>query len=417
MVRVRSGGAIWVIVAMLVLLGAVPAATARTGGSAAAAGKVWHVPDVRPATQPGKAIPSFPTPLRGVWVHVLDDTLLTRRGIRRMLDDVAAAGANTVIVEVARRYDAYYDSTLLPRANDPGFEPGLDVLAEVTVGARKRGLSVHAWFTAMPAWTPETAKNPDPANWIHADRGPDAGVETWLTLDVEGQPGDYLDPGHPAVQDLVVATATELAAYDIDAVHLDYLRYPGDRYGYNPTALARFLAETGRTDVPAPDDQRFSDWRRQQTTDILQRVRQAVAEVNPAVGVSAALVAWGEGPGPDRPFEATPAYARVFQPWNEWLGDGLVDVAMPMLYFAEEQHAGYHRDWLAYVADLRRATGVMTAPGQGSWLNDVEGSLAQLGATAPVTDGAVLFSYQRTAADGDPHDLFEALAAGPWHNP
>ncbi|WP_370327349.1 glycoside hydrolase family 10 protein [Euzebya sp.] len=360
--------------------------------------------------------PTFPARIRGVWVHVLDDVLLTRGSIARMLDDVVAAGGNTVVVEVARRYDAYYDSDVLPRAADQGFEPGLDVLAEVVAEGHERGLSVHAWYTAMPAWTPETAKNPDaPVHWIRAQHGPDAPLEDrWLTYTADGQPGDYLDPGHPAVQELVVATAAELARYGVDAVHLDYLRYPGAEYGYNPTALGRFQAETGRTDVPAPDDPQFSDWRRRQTTDILVRIRQAVQAVDPTVGISAALIAWGDGPVDGRAFESTPAYTQVFQPWHQWVGAGLIDVAMPMLYFRESRHAAYHRHWMSYVAGLRQATGVMAAPGHGSWLNTVPESLTQLEAAAPFVDGEVLFSYTENAAGEDPRALLPALGGGLW---
>lgn len=367
----------------------------------------------------GPVGPVFPSRIRGVWVHVLDDVLLSTASITRMLDTVVAGGGNTVVVEVARRYDAYYASQFLPRAGDLEFEPGLDVLAEVAAGARQRGLSVHAWFTALPAWTPETAKNPEATvNWITAQHGRDAGpADTWLTYDAAGEPGDYLDPGNPAVQDLVVATAAELAAYDIDAVHLDYLRYPGVDYGYNPTALARFQSETGRTDVPAPTDPQFSDWRRQQTTDILRRVHDTVRGVNPNIGISAALIAWGNGPIDGRSFESTPAYSVVYQPWNQWLAAGLIDVAMPMLYFRESQHADFHRNWMSYVAGLRNATGVLTAPGQGSWLNQIDQSLTQIGEAAPYVDGEVLFSYQETATGQGPEALLGALAQTLWSNP
>jgi uncharacterized lipoprotein YddW (UPF0748 family) len=361
------------------------------------------------------ASPVFPSRIKGVWVHVLDDVLLTRASIARMLDTVVAGGGNTVVVQVARRHDAYYSSSILPRANDPGFEPGLDVLAETASGARERGLSVHAWYTAMPAWKPASATQAEPANWTFVQHGPHAApADTWVTFDAAGQPGDFLDPGHPAVQDLVVATAAELAAYDVDAVHLDYLRYDGPEYGYNPTAIARFQAETGRPDVPVPTDPQFGDWRRQQTTDILRRINVAVAEVNPAVGVSAALIAWGDGPGEGRPFEATPAFNRAFQPWPQWMAEGLVDVAMPMLYFRESRHASFHRNWMSYAAGLRLATGVLTAPGHGSWLNGVDQSLVQLSEAAPFVDGEVLFSYQETASGMGPEALLGPLGQSLW---
>lgn len=334
-----------------------------------------------------------------------------------MLDTVAAAGGNTVVVEVARRYDAYYNSGFLDRGNDPGFEAGLDVLAEVAAGARARGLSVHAWFTAMPAWQPETANAPEPWNWTYREHGlPAPEEQRWLTRNAAGEWGEYLDPGHPDVQNLVVATAAELAAYDIDAVHVDYLRYPGAEWGYNPVALGRFQADTGRTDIPAPTDPQFSDWRRQQTTDIARRMREAVQQVNPAVGVSAALIAWGDGPVNGRSFESTPAYNQVMQPWQQWMADGLVDVAMPMLYFRESRHAAFYRNWMSYVAGLRAATGVTTAPGQGSWLNPIDQSITQLGAAAPFVDGEVLFSYQETATGQGPNALLDALSTSLWSN-
>jgi uncharacterized lipoprotein YddW (UPF0748 family) len=374
-------------------------------------------PSPPPAAE-GPPAPVLPTRIRGVWVHVLDDVLLSRASIARMLDTVVAGGGNTVVVEVARRYDAYYASGFLPRGNDPGFEPGLDVLAEVAAGARQRGLSVHAWYTAMPAWTPETARTPDPPNWTFVQHGRDvAPADSWVTYSSAGEPLDFLDPGHPAVQDLVVATAAELAAYDVDAVHLDYLRYPGADSGYNPVALGRFQAETGRTDVPAPTDPQFGDWRRQQTTDVLRRVRQAVQAVDPTVGISAALIAWGDGPAAGRSFEQTPAWTQVFQPWPQWMAEGLLDVAMPMLYFRESRHAGYHRNWTGFVAGLRQATGVQVAPGQGSWLNSVDESLVQLGEAAPHVDGEVLFSYQETAAGQGPDALLGALRQSLWSTP
>lgn len=369
-----------------------------------------------PAPQPLAASgPAFPSRIKGVWVHVLDATLMSRASIAQMLDNVVAAGGNTVVVEVSRRFDAYYASAFLPRGNDAALEPGLDVLQEVINGAAPRGLSVHAWFTAMPAWAPDAADTPEPYNWTYTQHGIVAPEEQrWLTRSHTGEWGEYWDPGHPDVQNLVVATAAELAAYDIDAVHVDYLRYNGAEWGYNPVALGRFQAETGRTDIPLPTDPQFSDWRRAQTTDIARRMRQAVQAVNPSVGVSAALIAWGDGPVNGRAFESTPAYNQVFQPWHQWMAEGLIDVAMPMLYFRESRHAAFHRNWMSYVAGLRNATGVMTAPGQGSWLNDVDQSLTQLTESAPFVDGEVLFSYQETATGQGPEALLSALAGTLW---
>lgn len=365
---------------------------------------------------PAPAVVAAPpaAPLRGVWVHLLDETLLSRASIEGMLDRVAASGANTVIAQVARRHDAYYASELLPRSTHPALEPGLDVLAAVSEGARRRGLAIHAWYTAMPTWGTDSSSGASP-NWtslLHGRGAPEA--DRWVSRSVTGEWGTYFDPAVPRVQDLVAGVAAELAAYDIDAVHLDYLRYDGAEWGYHPVALQRFAEETGRTDVPDPYDPQWSQWRRGQTTHILQRIRDAVQAVNPAVGVSAAVIAWGDGPVGGRTFADTPAHREVLQPWDQWVASGLLDVAMPMLYFREERHAAYHRNWLSYVGGLAASSDVLIAPGQGSWLNSVAHSTLQLAEAAPVTDGAVLFSYQQSAAEGPPDALLAALPSSVW---
>ena len=52
-----------------------------------------------------------------------------------------------------------------------------------------------------------------------------------------------------------MAIYAELATkYDLDGLHLDRVRYAWQEWGYNATSLARFQAQTGRTDLPEPTD-------------------------------------------------------------------------------------------------------------------------------------------------------------------
>lgn len=358
--------------------------------------------------------PAPPTQLRGVWVHAFDPTLKSEAGIITMLDRVAAAGANTVIVEVIRRHDAFFPSRVLPRAVDPDYDPQFDALSAVVAHAHARELAVHAWYPAMPAWHSGYATIPYPPNWTWAQHGPHAADgQQWVSRSVTGEWGDYLDPGVPAVQDFVVAIGAELAAHGVDAVHVDYLRYEGAEWGYHPVALARFQAETGRSDVPDPADPQWSQWRRNQTTEIIRRLQAAVTDVDPEVGVSAALIAWGDGPVGQRTFASTPAYAQVFQPWEEWVLAGYVDVAMPMLYFREDRHAHFYRNWLTYLQALDQTADAVIAPGQGSFLNEVDASLDQLSLVGGL-DGSVLYSYQDTTSAEPKDALLPGLGTTLW---
>lgn len=364
--------------------------------------------------------------MRGVWIHLFDDTLKTRAGIDAMLDDAVRAGLNTVIVEVVRRHDAYHVSDVLPRAPDPELEADLDVLARTLDGAAARGLEVHAWAPLMPVHHAVYDDLDLPPDHVYRRHGPGSD-DPWVTVDVDGQPnGEYLDPGVPAVREHVAAMMAEIAArYPVDAIHIDYPRYPGERYGYNPAALARFHEETGRSDRPSPTDGEWNAWRRAQTTALVEGIAHAVRDADPDVAISLASISLGAHPGEVGGFDRTRAITEVMQPWPTWLADGLVDAIYPMHYFREgdDDQRSWYRGWLAFDdAVVERCEEARDAPctvaaGIGAWLNPLSDSLRQLELAIERTGGVVIYSYQQNTAD-EPHDgLLEAVADGPFAEP
>lgn len=69
-----------------------------------------------------------------------------------MLDEAVAANASAIIVQVAGRQDACYDSEVLPRTPDPAMPAGLDLLAErVLPPPPTRGRQVHARVSVLQA--------------------------------------------------------------------------------------------------------------------------------------------------------------------------------------------------------------------------------------------------------------------------
>ncbi|MEX2618980.1 MAG: cell wall-binding repeat-containing protein [Egibacteraceae bacterium] len=353
--------------------------------------------------------------LRGVWVHLFDGSLKSRTGIHRFLNAAARANLNTVVVQVARRQDAYYRSGVLPRTADPGLPADLDVLAELVPAAHERGLAVHAWMSTMPAYHGAYDGLDLGPDHVWTRHGPDS-AEPWTTRTAAGDDGSYLDPGVPGVQDHVAAALAELAArYAIDAVHVDYLRYEGAAWGYHPASLDRFRAQTGAAGTPAPDNPAWQAWRRRQTGDLARRIFLEVAAVDPQVAVSLAASTMGPGPASSGGYEQTRTYRDVFQDWPSWLAAGTIDIAFPMNYFREHDAAQrrWFDDWVAFESGLAGPVAV----GQAGYLNGVPGSLAQLGRATAATDGAVLYSYQQTTAGAGPGALLDALATDPFRDP
>ncbi len=363
-------------------------------------------------TSPPVASPQADPEIRAVWVHLFDDTLKTPENIDAMVDRVADANLNTIIAEVVRRQDAYYlGSDVLVRTPDPAVVDGFDVLAHLLERAHERGLAVQAWIPLMPAYHHTYDDLPRPDGWVWAEHGPDAPVEQrWVSRLADGSWDTYLDPGLPEVRQHVAAVAAEIAAdYPIDALHLDYVRYADQDRGYHPRVLDRFRAETGASGTPAPADPTWSQWRRQQVTRMLDEIRAAVGRANPALPVTAAVVAAGEGPTAGRPFTSTRPYVRFMQDWVSWIAAGKLDVAMPMNYFDAALRGDWFDQWAAFEATLAQDTDVLIAGGQAGYLNRPDASLAQLRTLRETLDGVVLYSYQQTAVD-DPTDiLFDLL--------
>lgn len=368
-------------------------------------------PDPDPAPDPARV--ELPRPLRAVWVHLFDDSLKTAAGLETVLDDAEAGGLDAVFVQVIRRHDAYFPSEVLPRTPDPALGD-LDLLGAAVEGGHRRGLQVHAWFTVATATHPAYDELELPPGHVTRTHGPGTD-DPWMTVSHAGvQSQDYFDIGLPEVHDHVAAIVSDIASrYEVDGVHLDYVRYDGAQWGYHPRALGRFAAETGQQEVPAPDDPTWSAWRRSQSRAIVERARQALTAARPEAVLSAAVIAQRAGPaGTPGGFAGTPAYADYQQDWPDWVAAGLVDLAIPMAYDRAQvpAQAQWYREWVDFAADLDASQpDVAVAVGIGAWLNTTTDGATQAREALDRTAGAVLFSYQQDSSDAPRGDLLRQL--------
>ncbi len=243
--------------------------------------------------------------------------------------------------------------------------PEFDPLALTLEEAHRRGLEVHAWVNVhlivnaprLPA---------DRAHLVHAR--PDLlAVPRELAGDLHGMSpeesgylerlrrhaeenrsrveGLYSSPSSPEVKERVYAVIMDLVdRYDVDGIHLDYVRYPSGEYDYSRCALARFrswvgerlspdrraqLDESLMTDplayaeaLPGP----WSEFRRAQITDLVERIYTGVKRRRPQVVVSAAVF-------PD----LNTSFTQRYQDWGAWIRDGIIDVVAPMAYTADDE--------------------------------------------------------------------------------
>lgn len=317
----------------------------------------------------GVAPASAPTTeMRGLWV--VRTALVSPEAVDAVVDRAKDAGFNALFVQVRGRGDAFYRSRIVPRSlllerQPPSFDP----LARLLKRARRRGLQVHAWVNVLLV---AGFAGPLPAGhiatlhpeWLMVPRDAAAAViaarpSAFRDLiragagDIEGY---YLSPSAPGVAEHLEAVVRELlAAYPVDGLHLDFIRYPGLDHDYSLAALEGFRPPSPGGGVfriaelmagPANHPEEWSEYLRQRLTSLTDRLSRAARAERRDIVVSAAVV----------PEESQAVYER-FQDWPAWIAGGLVDALCPMAYTPD---AGLFRQ---QVAQMRTRVG----PGKTVW--------------------------------------------------
>lgn len=315
---------------------------------------------------------------RAFWADAFHSGFKNPADIDQMVENLAPAKANAVFVQVRRRGDSYYLRSLEPPAQDSTYAPGFDALEYLVQKARPRGIEVHAWFVVGPLWLASLGSPQDPRHAWHS-HGPGAsGDEMWMTVDSTGKKiSNSLDLGHPDAARYLADVILEPARhYELDGIHLDYIRYPEDAdYGWNPKAIERFQRLANRTGNPSPSDPAWAEFRRKQVTDLVRQIYLRAYAIRPSTKVSAALITWGNGPASDSEYLTKDAYRRVFQDWRNWMEEGILDLGIPMNYFREASYSAWLDRWLEYEKDRQFRRAMM--PGLGIYLNSITDSISQ----------------------------------------
>lgn len=279
---------------------------------------------------------------RAIQVHTWIPGMLSQKEIDETVQWAKDANMNVLIMQARRVGDAYYDSAYEPRASNIDPDPSFDPLGYSIKKGHENGLEVHAWFNVYRSWS--TIKKPaDPDHIVNQH-------PEWINKDFTGSSangdGLFLDPGAPGVREYMVKLTGDIVSkYDVDGFMLDFVRYPGKTWGYSDSALAAFNATYRHTGRPSPNDVLWSRWRREQVTETVRAMYAEVNRLKPWVKFSAATIPWGPC---QSDFIKTDAYAEVFQDWQRWMREGILDINMPMNYKnpADSRQQGWYTDWL-----------------------------------------------------------------------
>lgn len=252
--------------------------------------------------------------------------------LRCILDRLQKANINTILLQTRIRATTIYPSQYEPwdgcLSGFPGKSPGYDALQFAIDECHKRGMEVHAWVVTIPVgkWNSYGCRQ-------LRKRFP----RLIKRIDQDG----YMDPEATQTGCYLADMCREIVQrYDVDGIHLDYIRYP-------ETWKFRIGKDQARSNI----------------TRIVEKIHQAVKQEKPWVKMSCSPIGkfddlsryWSHGWN---------AYTKVAQDAQAWLKDGLMDELFPMMYFRGDQFFPFAIDWKEH------SYGKIIAPGLGIYFLD-----------------------------------------------
>jgi uncharacterized lipoprotein YddW (UPF0748 family) len=336
-----------------------------------------------------------PPQYRALWVDAFHDGMKSPAQVEKLVADAHRANLNALIVQVRKAGDAYFNKSDEPRATDILGPPDFDPLAYVIrlAHASSPRIEVHAWLNTFFAGESSS---------VYMRNG-----DQWGSRASDGSATGYLDPGVPEVQIYTHQVFMDVARnYDVDGLHMDFVRYPGTDSGYSPESVRLYMLETGARSTPGPDDESWKAWRRARVTAFVRDLHADLKLEKPAVKLSGALICFGGGPTTADGWYLTSAYSSVLQDWRDWMTSGYLDFGVPMNYDSDwsNREKSWFGQWLAFEKDSGFAAHILT--GVGAFLNYPEDTLAQiarvLGPSARGNHvlGVAIYSYGSTSVYG-----------------
>lgn len=310
----------------------------------------------------GKPFQKQEEPIRALWVTRFDYT--TAEDVRKIVQNVAAAGFTDLFFQIRGNGTVFYASQLEPWASELsggniaelGRDPGWDPLQLALDTAKPHGLRVHAYINVLPGW--RGLEEPPVAAqqlWtVHPD---------WFMVDSLGQKMlptagwySFINPVLPAVRMHLCKIVSELCVYDVAGIHLDYIRYPNDyclvaaqRYpdaseeellqhaDFSYDVVSKELLQSRYGPEVSPQEQ--LQFRCDSVSQVVQDLLSTLQTTRPSNCVLSASVM-------GNPVEGK---WKAYQDSGLWVKEGWVDWAVQMNYGT--------RSFDPYLRSMREATG------------------------------------------------------------
>ncbi len=237
-----------------------------------------------------------------------------------ILDKLATAHFNTIVLQVQVKGDVIWDSKIQPFMRDFSGDgsKGMtwDVCKYVIEECHKRNMECHAWIVPYRVGTAnEAARYKNNSVVKHV-------TTMHPEMCVLYNNAYYLDPGLPEVRTYLLDLYKEMVTnYDFDGTNFDYTRYPGSDFE-DSSSYAKYGNGKDK-----------ADWRRENINTFVGEFYDMVKSIKPNMKVGAAPIGTYKNVSG---YGNMTAYGSVYQDAAEWMRRGKHDLLIPQMYWNEK---------------------------------------------------------------------------------
>lgn len=265
---------------------------------------------------------------RAVWYA---PTEKSEADVRRTIELIKSLNINALYIETWRSGQTNYKTKLDLTFHESTYA-GFDVLEAFVRLGHENGIEIHAWVHDFFVGTDYHKKVKGHVLNVHPEWALETRSGSVLNPTEYGN-FMFLNPYKRECRDLLLSVYREiLENYDVDGLHLDYIRFPepnstNEDWGYNDDIIAGFQAEYNTTIDPHQIKSGHSMWnnwckfREDIITSFVGEVYNLIQEINPNIWLSAAIY-------PN--MNATPK--TIFQNFVPWVENGWMDEIFAMSY-------------------------------------------------------------------------------------
>ena len=286
-------------------------------------------------TGPGVKSLSSQKELRAVWFSYLDwinmpkEEQAFRAEAAKVMDNLQKNGFQTIFLHVHSHSDSYGKKmTVFPYSK---FMPGngsFDPLEIMISEAKKKGISVHAWFNPYRVSSSMSKWENIPEDSIVKKWSRTSGEERNVLLH-EGQ--YYINPSRAAGREALLASIKELLDnYAVDGIHFDDYFYPYPAAGFTIDDDREFRQNNnGITNK--------GDWRRDNVNIFIKQLSDSIHSAKPWVkfGISPFGIYRNKKSAPQIGSDTNGLqnYDDLYADVLLWVNNGWVDYCVPQLYW------------------------------------------------------------------------------------